>query len=230
MKFTVKATPALGLPLGKADHIFWEDDIPGFGLRLRAGGSRIWVFQYAVGKKQRRMKLGKFPALGAVDARETAKTLYAKVQLGIDPAAAKDEVRARTGETFEACVKLYLEWRRNDPKKKLRPSTYGEIERHLTRNLKALNGLRIDKVDRRAIALELTRFAGTGGPVQANRTGASVHKFFKWCVGEGFINANPAIDLNKNPEVARDRVLSVAELAQVWRGYRQAITATLCGC
>ena len=40
MKLTAKGIRGLQLPEGKMDHLFWDDDIPGFGLRLRAGGSR----------------------------------------------------------------------------------------------------------------------------------------------------------------------------------------------
>jgi integrase len=98
----------------------------------------------------------------------------------------------------------------------LRTSSYGEIERHLVRNLKALHDLRIDKVDRRAIALELGRLT-TIGAIQANRTRASLVKFLSWCAGEGFIDANPAMFTNKNSEQARDRVLTIAELGTIWR-------------
>ena len=34
------------LPDNVADYIFFDDDIPGFGLRIRKSGSRTWVFQY----------------------------------------------------------------------------------------------------------------------------------------------------------------------------------------
>jgi integrase len=136
--------------------------------------------------------------------------------LGRDPQAKKAEDKARAGETFEACVNLYLARRRDDPK--LRASSYREIERHLLRNLQKLHGLRIDKIDRRAIALELAGLTETSGPIQANRTRASLVKFMNWCVGEGLIEANPATFTNKNPEASRDRVLTVAELAQVWHG------------
>ena len=110
--------------------------------------------------------------------------------------AKKPESKARAGETFEACLRLYLERRRNDPK--LRASSYGEIERHLERNLKKLHALRIDQVDRRAIALELSRLTTESGPIQANRTRASVMKFLDWCAREGFIESNPAEFTNKN--------------------------------
>jgi integrase len=41
-------------------------------------------------------------------------------------------------------------------------------------------------------------------------------KFLNWCAGEGFIDANPAMFTNKNPEQERDRVLSDAELQKIW--------------
>jgi integrase len=52
--------------------------------------------------------------------------------------------------------------------------------------------------------------------VQANRTRASLVKFLNWCVGEGYIDANPAAHVNKNPEIPRDRVLTDAELRKIW--------------
>ena len=84
-------------------------------------------------------------------------------------------------------------------------------------NLRALHDIRIDKLDRRAIAAELGRFATERGPVQANRTRASVVKFLNWCAGEGYIDSNPAQLINKNPERPRDRLLSMDELAHIWR-------------
>ncbi len=111
MKLTVAKTAALKLPAGKTDHIEFDDDIPGFGLRLRTGGAR-WIFQYARGNKQRRFTFGNFPALDAAKARKEAERLHAEVKLGRDPAGEKAEAKARSGETFEACMRLYLERRR----------------------------------------------------------------------------------------------------------------------
>jgi integrase len=159
------------------------------------------------------MTLGKVGAIDFGKARAAAKELYARKALGQDPAGERKESQARAGETFEACVKLYLTRRRTEGK--LRASTQSEIERHLARNLKALHALHIDKVDRRAIAVELARLAERG-PVQANRTRASLVKFLNWCAGEGYIDANPAMFTNKNAEQPRDRVLNDDELRKLW--------------
>jgi Arm DNA-binding domain len=75
MRLTVKSTERLKLPAGKADHIEFDDDITGFGLRLREGGSRTWVYQYRIGSKQRRMVLGSAKSVPLGLARETAGEL-----------------------------------------------------------------------------------------------------------------------------------------------------------
>jgi len=41
----------------------FDDDIPGFGLRVRSSGARTYVFQYALGRKHRRLTLGRASAL-----------------------------------------------------------------------------------------------------------------------------------------------------------------------
>ncbi|HZC55485.1 MAG TPA: Arm DNA-binding domain-containing protein, partial [Xanthobacteraceae bacterium] len=59
MKLTTVTVRTQALPAGKSEAIFFDDDIPGFGLRIRDGGSRRFVFQYKLSTKQRRMALGK---------------------------------------------------------------------------------------------------------------------------------------------------------------------------
>jgi hypothetical protein len=55
----IKATVAgLALPAGKSDHIAWDDELKGFGLRLRASGQHVWVCQYQIEAQQRRLTLG----------------------------------------------------------------------------------------------------------------------------------------------------------------------------
>jgi hypothetical protein len=41
----------------KDDKIIWDDDMPGFGVRVRDGAKR-YVAQYRVGRQQRRESLG----------------------------------------------------------------------------------------------------------------------------------------------------------------------------
>lgn len=150
-----------------------------------------------------------------------AADLHAKVRLGQDPAGVKADARARANETFETCARQYLGWQR----KKVRASTYKENERHLLKNLVPLHGLRIDATDKRSIALQLTRLAANAGPVQANRTRASLSKFLNWCLREGLVASNQAALTNTGAENKRDRVLRMTSWRKSGRRYRQTISA-----
>jgi hypothetical protein len=108
MKLTQPMVSKLALPPGKNDAIYFDDDVPGLGLRLRGGGKRSWIFQYGIGTKQRRMTLGTAPALSLSAARKTAAELHAKVRLGEDPAASKQEGQRRAADTIEATLRLYI--------------------------------------------------------------------------------------------------------------------------
>jgi integrase len=207
-------TKLLGKKPGKtADVIVFDDDLPGFGLRIRDGGSKTWVYQYKLGTQHRRISLGKYPALPPAAARKTASKLHAQVRLGDDPAAAKAEKQAKAAETFGAVLKTYLARRRGQ----IRDSSLREVERHLQRNLAPLHSVPVDKLDRRTIAAQLARLTMEAGPIQANRTRASCAKFLNWCLAEGLTENNPAMHTNKNAEKSRDRVLSDKELKAIWK-------------
>src|SRR5262252_4718053 len=70
MKLTKVNIAKVGVPSGKSEIIEFDDDIPGFGLRVRSGGSATWIFQYRQGSKQRRLSLGSAAAITALNARE----------------------------------------------------------------------------------------------------------------------------------------------------------------
>ena len=169
-------------------------DLSGLGLRLRASGSKTWVFQYKLGSQHRRITLGKFPALHPTQARKTAAKLHAEVKLGNDPAAIKAAKQVRAAETIGAILKTYLTRRRGQ----VRDLSLAEIERHLQRNLAPLHGAPLDKLDRRTIAAQLARLTHEAGPIQANRTRASLSKFLNWCLAEGLTESNAALHTKKN--------------------------------
>ena len=209
-KLTKTTVAALTLPRRKSELLVFDADLPGFGVRLREGGSKTWIFQYKLGSKHRRITLGRVSALEPKAAREQASKLHAQVRLGQDPAGIRAESRARADETFGACVRLFLAWQRD------RVKAFRDVERHLVRNLAALHNLPLAKIDQRTIAGQLARISARGSPIQANRTRASLSKFFSWACGEGLAENNPAALCNRNPEKSRDRVLSRDEIKQVW--------------
>ena len=88
MKLTnAAAVQSLALPEGKDDKIFFDEDLPGFGVRLRRTGGRTWMVQYGIAGRSRRITLGPVAVLAPPQARAEAKKLLAAVHLGRDPAA-----------------------------------------------------------------------------------------------------------------------------------------------
>jgi integrase len=228
MKLTAANVRTLALPHGKTDHIEFDDNLPGFGVRIRGGGSRTFVFQYKLGNKQRRLALGPVKALDFSKVKDTAKDLYSKARLGIDPAGEKAEAKVRAAETFGAVVELFL----TRQKAKLRPTSYSEIQRHLAVDCKSLHPLRLDKIERRTIAALLSEIVPRGGTI-TNRIRSSLSSCFAWAMREGLANANPVIGTNREIERPRDRVLSDSELALIWNalpehgGYYAAVAKLL---
>src|SRR5262249_60126724 len=211
-QLTATTIRSLTPPAGKQDHIEWDDLCPGFGVRLRASGSRTFVFQYAVGRKQRRMSLGAVSAVPVGVARKTAEQLYARTKLGQDPAGERAEARIKTAETFEAVVTRFL----NRQRTRLRPRSYPDVERHLLKHSKVLHGLQLAKITQRDVATVLAAVAENSGLTTSNRVRTSLSTYFTWCCREGLIPANPAINTNKAAETARSRTLSPEELRLIW--------------
>jgi integrase len=212
VKLTTKSTARLTLPPGKADHIEWDDDVAGFGLRLREGGGRTYIFQYKIGPQQRRIALGATSAIDAGRARETAKNLYARVRLGQDPAADKADARIKAAETFEAISRRFLDHQRA----RLRPRSYLDVERHILVHAKPLHGLQMAKIERRDIASTIAAAADNAGTVTGNRVRTSISSLFSWAMMHGLVESNPVVGTMRNRERSRERVLSANELALIW--------------
>ena len=152
MKLTKPSIERLVLPPGKSEAIFFDDDVPGFGLRLRAGGSRTFIVQYALGGRQRRMTIGAAKILDAPKARQTARNLLAKVRLGHDPAADRAEARGRASdEVLGDVVGRFLARQ----ERRLRPRSYVDVKRYLEQYWKPLHNIHLARISRATVAARL---------------------------------------------------------------------------
>jgi integrase len=212
MRLTDKSITALTVPAGRAEQRYFDADIPGFGLRRRRGGADRWIFQYDIHGRTRIMTLGSPKIITAGRARETASALHAKVRLGEDPAGDKAESKVLAGETFGALVDRYLAKRG----KTFKQTTLKNRLRYLQKHCRPFHSLPLSKIDRRAVASRLAKLEDDSGPIEANRVHAALSAFFNWCIGEGYIEDNPAEHIVKRQERSRDHVLTDSELRAIW--------------
>ena len=210
------------LPQGKTDAIIFDEDISGFGLRIREGGSRVWVFQYSRDGHTRRITLGPWPKLSAKAARDLVDRLAARVALGFDPASEKADERVHK-ETLGEAVTAYLKAK----VVALKPRSYIEAERYLTEYARGLHARPLAAVSQGEFA---DLFAKQNGEMSANRLRSNMSAMFTWACRQGKAQANPVSFTEKRAEQSRDRVLSEAELAASGTPHRTATTALSSAC
>jgi integrase len=231
MKLDRSTVASLTLPPGRDELFVWDDDLPGFGVRLRGNTTR-YVVQYRVHGQQRRESLGDTRKIILEAARKIARQRFAQVELGTDPAAEK--IKAKTAAkaqslTFGKITDKYLATKKG----MVRPATYVQLEHHLLKLWAPFAGRPIASITRAEIASrihEIVAEAATDprarrvaeayrGKTTASRALGNLSTMFSWAMREGLIEANPCLATNDPGEglPSRDRILSDAELAVVWR-------------
>jgi integrase len=214
MRFDEKSISKLELPDGKTELIVFDDNLPGFGIRLRAGGKKTWIVQYRVGRQQRRLSLGAVSkAMNAKTAREAADRELAKIKLGGDPQKEKSDLRRQPKDTLEALAGRFLHQREAD----LKPQSYQQFTLHLMQHWSPLADVSIRQISRSDIANQLAKIAEQRGRYAANRARATLSAFYNWAIGEALCESNPVVGTNRNDEAKRDRVLGDDEMVGIWR-------------
>jgi integrase len=229
-KRTVESVPRGGF--------VWDTVVKGFGVRRQTTEDVFYIVRYRFpGRPQVFFSIGRHGgvsrngvSLTPDTARTEAKRLLGMVADGINPSderqQERDKAKQLSGvETFKTAADRYLAKRQQT----MKPRAFLEIERHLLKHAEPLHSLRITEINRLAIARLLDQIEtgsnlsgqNRGGPAARNRVRSSLSVFFNWIVKQELLDANPVQRTDKAAEVSRDRVLTDAELAEVWAALPQ---------
>lgn len=213
MKLTTKTLPTLVAPAGKADHVEWDDALPGFGVRIR-GRSRTWIVQYRIGHQQRRESLGDVRQVSLEDARRIARQRFAQVELGEDPVAQRQRERAAAELTVKVVAERYLEAKRAT----MRPSSHQAATRYLRHHWQPLVERPLADIKRADVAARLHELVKQHGRIAAARARDCLTAMFSWAMREGLCEANPVLATNDPAAgvVPRDRILTDDEIKILW--------------
>jgi integrase len=219
MKLDAATLKTLTLPPGKSDYKYFDERLPGHGVRLRHPADRAkwrWITQYDdIGGKTQIVTHGSVELIAPGSAFKRSRDLLASVRLGGNPAVEKREVRARAAETFGALLTArYLPYKRA----KLRPRSFKQTYRHLTDYAKPLHARPVANIDRRSIAGLVADITARCGPNAATNMLGSLSGYFTWLLREGLLDgSNPAAYVNR-PVVRgpRERVLTAEELHNIY--------------
>jgi integrase len=217
VKLDAKTIASLALD-GKRDVIHFDSELKGFGYRLRLGADgkvlKSWIAQYRRAGSSRRLWLGAGELLTAEQARGMAKKALATVALGGDPQADKADRRSKDRVNVRSMIEEYL------AQVEVRPKTMRELKRYLlTGNFfKVLHSMPVDQVARKDVASRLVVITREHGSIVAAAARAKLGAFFKWAVTMGVVENNPVIGTPEpKGSLPRERTLSDAELASIWR-------------
>lgn len=194
---------------------YWDSKVHGLTL-LVGKRTKTWYAIYtAPDGKRKRLSIGRYPAVGLASAREKMKTLSADVHAKkIDPSA--ERKAHRSAPTFAELAEECLADK----------AAHGRLTRKTRQSYDSLlKGEIVPRIGARKINdLSRADFAGVVGPIRArgrlylaNRALELMRSICRWAVDHGLIAIDPTAGLKPGKEHSRDRTLSDAELAALWK-------------
>jgi integrase len=191
----------------------WDTDCAGFGARRQTRAVHFYL-RYRLGGRQHMKRIGRLGSPWTPEtARQLARVGLGEVAQGRHPTFGNGHAPEGQGPTFGDLIPRFLDRKRGE----LRPRTFAELSRHLTLHAAPLHGLRLGEIDKRTIAQRLDEIETGSGGVTRNRVKVSLSTFWNWAGRQGLAEGNPVRGTETVKERRRDRVLSDAELAQVWK-------------
>ena len=193
------------------DTDYFDDTLPGFGVRVRRSGKRVYFVRYRERRSQRRLSIGPHGSWTTEMARKEAASLLGRVASGEElPTQYQSKARQATiADLGNRFLEEYVPFH-------LKPTTQIEYRRSVEYFINpALGELAITEVERNDVAEFHLSLRKT--PYQANRTLGVLSVMFKqaelWGLREEF--SNPCRGVKKFREIKRERFLSDDEIRRL---------------
>lgn len=211
------------------------------GLELRASSSGVmsWSLRYrvrgfgGVSKRglpksgpQRRMNLGRYPAISLREARVLAQKHLIAAESGIDPLEGeRQSALDRVGATLtiaDLVDRFVEEYGEANLGSKTVSQVRWQLKAHIVPEFGARPIASVSRPDANSLLAKIAKkdlTTGRGGPHAANDCRKWMRRMFNWARDQGLVESNPFDGLRQPAKVqSRDRVLSMNELRAVWKG------------
>jgi len=208
-KLTIRTIEAL--EPSEKDVVVFDDEVPGFGVRVHPSGKKSYCIQYRAGGRTRRVTFARVGTATPDEARKQAKKLLQDVAEGGNPSQAR--INARRAPTINAACDRFIQ---DHIEQRLKKSTQREYKRAIELFIRpALGTFKVEDVTRADVADLHNKYREI--PYQANRTLGVLRKLFNlievWELRPD--GSNPCRHVPKYRENKRERFLSVEELQRL---------------
>ena len=191
----------------------------GLVLRVSPKSAKSWAFLYrrTGDQKRRRVTLGRYPEIGLIDARDSARRLQADIERGHDPAG--NHSAGRDGLTFGLFAEEYVEQHAMRHKR-----SWTRDRAILKRDVvPSIGHKRLSEIDRGDVRNILDSIEARGAPVQACRVLEVIRKAFNFAIHRNHLSVNPCSGMvMAMPAGQRDRNLAPEEINRFWDQLAQA--------
>ena len=190
------------LPVGGKDAIFWDRELPGFGVRVYPSGSKVYVVQSRAGGPPKRITLGIHGELTAERARKRAAQVIDRIKRGEDPTALPIPDETTVTDLAARYMSAHVAVNCNAHTAGI---YRGSLDNHI---LPALGALPIGAVERSQVAALHHRLRDT--PRAANRALMVLSKMFSLAAAWGLVTegSNPCRSVRKYRERKCERFLT----------------------
>lgn len=207
---------------GKAQHIIWDDEVPGFGVRLYPTGKKSFVLSYRDNNRKSIMTIGSYSVLTIDAARKKARADLVGLNNGVNPL--EERKKERQGKLVKDLCNAYIE--RHAANKKSGTDDVSRIERFIVPEWGNLLVTNIKRADVAALHTKL----GKHGHYQANRIYSLLSKMFNLARVWGFVpeeHVNPCFGIEKYKEEKRDRFISHEEFPKLAQAINEELNQSV---
>ncbi len=210
--------------LGQIDH--FDELLPSFGLRISYSGSKSWFVITRINRKQKRITLGRYPAISLSDARNLAREAMELASRGLDYRQIREEERLANEQ---AGMDTFLSVAEEFMVKYVEPNLKGSTAKEYRRVLLGSDTVNLCKhpvssIKRRDLIQHLDYVASRVSDAAADYHLRYLRKFFNWCVEREIIEAAPTDRMRQRSSAQkRDRVLDENEIKQVWHAFEREV-------
>ena len=196
----------------RKDRTAFDPVIPGFAIRQRASGRRTYVVQTRIAGRIRTVTIGRAEIIPEGVARDVARRVILRIDVGLDPA--EDRHRVRQAPVYEAFLEQY--WRSASPGWK--PSTQRAAQQYRRHILeRAFPGQFLDEIEHADAVRWHASVTRSNGPGAANRAMEFLRAAFNKAELWGYIaeHSNPFRGIKANRQRKIERYLTEDEMARL---------------